>query len=244
MHWESYYVFPEDVQENRVTFRDEEVRHLSRVQRHKRGDVVWAVNGLGVGYEVRLVHVGRTEAYGDIIATRRRIGEPVTDLTLVQGILKGDRFDWLVEKATEIGVRRIIPLESEYAVVHGSKRTDRWKRIAMSAMKQCGRSVLPEITEPKTWKQVLGLGANCQHRFIAEAHSESIPLKISEPKGAVVTPHVILLVGPEGGFSDTEFEQAIDHAFTPVHLGTRRLRAETAGLVLTSLVLHHLGEMQ
>lgn len=245
MHWESYYVRPQDVNENRVFFQDDEVRHLSRVQRHKRGDVVWAVNGQGVAYEVELVHVGRNEAYGDILSTRRRIGEPVADVTLVQGVLKGDRFDWLVEKATEIGVRRIIPLESENAVVQGgSNKVARWQRIALAAMKQSGRSVLPEITQPKAWKQILGLGVNCQYRFIAEASPESRPLSIAHTEGAVVTPHAILIVGPEGGFTSAEFEEAVEHAFIPVHLGGRRLRAETAGLVLSSLVLHQLGEMQ
>ncbi|MBN2031209.1 16S rRNA (uracil(1498)-N(3))-methyltransferase [bacterium] len=245
MHREHFYVNPRDVRGSELILSEEETHHLLRVLRKKKGDIVWVVDGEGTGYEVKILHIETNGARGKILTTRRRIGEPVAEIHLAQGVLKGERFDWLVEKATEIGIRKIIPFTSENAVtVAGPQKVARWKRIAMAAMKQSGRSVLPEIASTMTFHQVVSLGSNCSCRLIAHIGPESVSVKSIESKHHISTQRALLVVGPEGGFSKEEMTRAVEHGFRPVTLGPRRLRAETAGIVFSTLVLSKLGELE
>lgn len=242
-HDENYFVDPKQVSKEALTLTDREVHHLSRVKRHKQGDVIWAVDGLGAAYEVELIQITKSRAEGRILQTRRRLGEPLVEITLAQAMIKGDRFDWLVEKCVEIGVRRIVPFMSEKTIVRaGAGKINRWKRVALAALKQCGRSVLPEITEPKTFKQVCSLGADCRHRFVAHPGPDSRPVEPGEPNPQRI-PKAVGLVGPEGGFTDSEAAMAVENGYAPVSLGNRRLRAETAGIVLTTVMLSQWGEL-
>jgi len=245
MHWQSFYVKPDMVRGNELIFLEDEAHHLSKVMRKKKGDLVWAVDGEGTAYEVEILYIEKNQVRARILRTRRRIGEPVAEVTLAQGILKGEKFDWLVEKAVEIGVRRIIPLISEYSIaVAGPQKIARWKRIALSAMKQSGRSILPEISLAQPLKRVLAMGSDCRYRLIAHSGPGSTQLKISRENRPILSSKSFLIIGPEGGFTQEEIEQAVEQGFTPVTLGPRRLRAETAGIVLTALLLSQLGEME
>jgi 16S rRNA (uracil1498-N3)-methyltransferase len=244
MHWESFYIPADKIRTDTITFPQTETHHLSRVLRKKRGDSVWVVDGEGTTYQVELLTISRESARGKIIQKRRRIGEPTSRITLAQAVLKRDKFDWIVEKATEIGVERIIPFTSEFAqTVAGTQKISRWRRVAVSAMKQSGRSVLPEISEPMSLSKVLARGSHCTYRLIAHRGTNSQSLSIKPVTGAKTTSSALLVIGPEGGFSDDEVQTAVDQSFTPVSLGPRRLRAETAGLVLCSIIMYQLGEL-
>ena len=245
MHWECFYVNPKRVRAGDLVFEQDEAHHLFRVLRKKKGDVVWAVDGEGGAYEVKLVSVSGTRAIGKIIKTRRRFREPVAEVTLAQGVLKGDRFDWLVEKTTEIGIRKIIPMLTETSeTVAGPQKLARWKRVALAALKQSGRSILPEITPAKNLKQVLALGATCHYRFIAHSGPGSSPMRIARENHPLTTSRAFIIVGPEGGFTEKEIQQARDNGFKVITLGPRRLRAETSGILLTALVLSQMGELE
>jgi len=242
-HHESYFVLPENVKESQIILIDQEVHHLSHVKRHREGDVIWAVDGEGGAYEVELIRITKTRAVARILNTRRQLGEPRADVTLAQAMIKGDRFEWLIEKCVEIGIRRIIPLMTEKTILKaGSGRINRWNRVALGAMKQCGRSILPEITEPKTMKQICAMGADCQYRLIAHAGERSRPVRTDMPE-ARLAPKAIGMTGPEGGFTDEEIDMAVENGYTPVSLGSRRLRAETAGIVLSTIILSQWGEL-
>ena len=245
MHWQSFYVKPDMVYGNELVFLEDEAHHLSRVMRKRKGDIVWAVDGKGTTYEVEIIYIEKNEVRAKILKTRRRVGEPVAEVTLAQGILKGEKFDWLVEKAVEIGVCKIIPVISERSIaVAGPQKITRWKRIALSAMKQSGRSILPEISSAQPIKRVLAMGSNCHYRLIAHQGPGSASLRTSREKRSVLNPKSLLIIGPEGGFTSEEIQQAVEQGFTPITLGPRRLRAETAGIVLTALLLSQLGEME
>ena len=177
---------------------------------------------------------------------RRRIGEPVALLTLAQGVLKGEKFELLIQKATEIGVSRIIPMLSERTVADpGKNKKTRWINIAKSAMKQCGRSIIPEITNPLPLPKVLSRGIDCSYRFIAHADkdSKSLPYYFNSTDN-LTNKKALIVIGPEGGFTKDEVTLACDQGFVKISLGPRRLRAETAGIVLSSLVLSQLGELE
>jgi len=242
-HYESYYVDPDNIQNEHLIITDKEVHHLIRVKRRKIGDIIWTVDGRGGAYETELIHISKSRAEGRILRSRRRMGEPIAEMTLAQAIIKGDRFDWMIEKCVEIGIQRIIPMISEKTIVKaGSGKIHRWKRVALGAMKQCGRSVLPDISEPRSFKQVCALGADCQVRLIAHPGPESQPIHLSKPENHRI-PKAICMVGPEGGFSSPEVDLAVDNGYTPVTLGNRRLRAETAGILLSAIVFSQWGEL-
>ena len=240
MHFESYYVNPDDVRDDHLILIGDDLHHLSRVKRKKVGDFIQVVDGQGHAYKTEIMRISKTEAQCQIKRMVDYLGEPNISLTVVLGALKGDRFDWFVEKATEIGVSRIIPLICERTVSDpGPQKIKRWRRIVQSAMKQCGRSMLPEVTEPHSLKQTFLLGSAVDVRLIAHADDSSRPLSIP-----LNVKSIMILVGPEGGFTDKEALMAQDHGFRPVSLGSRRLRAETAGIVFLTQVMSHMKELE
>ena len=244
MHWESFYIDPEEIIDDSISFTGDEVRHLGRSLRKRPGDKVWAVDGQGTAYEVELIKFSRDEIIGRILSRRRRLGEPVAEITLAQGLLKGDRFDWVVEKAVELGVHRIIPaIGGKTDVKAGSGKVTRWRRIAMAAMKQSGRTQLTEITDPMTVSNVLKTGADCSFRLMAHPGKGSGQISKILNKVPSRAVRVLALVGSEGGFTEKEVESAEENGFQTVTLGPRRLRSETAGLVIMSLIMSELGEL-
>ena len=244
MHWESFYVDPNDVHGDEIRFREEEAKHLGQVMRKKEHQRIWAMDGEGKAYEVQLIQIGKKEVTGKIIHTRRRLGEPLAEVTLAQSILKGDHFDYLVEKVTEIGIKRIIPMITDHTVLVASpQKLARWRRIAVAAMKQSGRSVLPEITGPAYFQQILETKTQYQHCWIAHPGRGSAAPRFAD-NAAERIKNVLLIVGPEGGFSDAEIETAKKQGIRQITLGPRRLRSETAGIVLTARVLSELGDLE
>ncbi|MCD6116986.1 16S rRNA (uracil(1498)-N(3))-methyltransferase [bacterium] len=243
MHQRSFYVHPDDVGHDEVVFRTKEAHHIASVIRAKKGDRVLAVDGVGTCYSVELLSISPKQVKGRVLQITRGFGEPVTEVTLAAGIVKGSRYEWLIEKATEMGVKKIIPFTSETSVVTGSSiKLARWKRVSFAAMKQCLRSAAPEITDVVPLTRVLKGGAGSV-RIIASNSKKSIGIDQLKNKITKTKQKVSVVVGPEGGFSDEEIHEAIEQGFTPVTLGTRRLRSETASIVMLSLVFNVFGDM-
>ncbi len=243
MHKEYFYIHPDHITGNQARLSAEESKHAARVLRKTKGQMIWAVDGRGSAYEIEIIQT-KPHIEGTIINRRRRQGEPVHDVTIAQAVLKGDRFEWFIEKAVELGVNRIIPVISENCIASPSaEKTARWRRIAKAAMKQCGRTILPEVTETIPFKKMIALGSNCQFRFIAHYDNKSTPVECPVKKSSSRTFRAMMITGPEGGFSESEIELAIDQGFKPVQLGQRRLRAETAGITIIIQVLTCLGDL-
>jgi 16S rRNA (uracil1498-N3)-methyltransferase len=235
-HLEVHYLPPGSASGNRASFPPDEVRHIASVLRRRSGDVVWAVDGLGAAYEVSLTRVSVREVSGEIIGTRHGLGEGPASVTLAVAVLKGDRFDWLVEKSVELGVSRIAPFVSAASTVRlsGAARNDRWRHKALAAMKQCGRSVLPEILPVMEIGELLGFADLPEARFVAHPGPGSVACGRAAADWARSSEKraVLLAVGPEGGFSDAEADSLEAAGFVRVALGPRRLRSETAALSL------------
>lgn len=207
----------------------EEARHLVRVCRHVPGDRVELFDGQGFATLARVVEVGKDRvtlvAEGDPIFEAR----PPCPLTLATAIPRGDRFDWLVEKATEIGVERLIPLVTERSVVDPREsKLDRLRRTIIEACKQSRRNRLMILEPVVCWtdlarRQVPGV------RLIARPGAPRCPGRRGES--------VVLAVGPEGGFSPVEEALAEAEGWRPVGLGHHILRVETAGLAGAAIIL-------
>ena len=243
-HIEYFYVPPRNIKEDIIEFKGSELKHLTVVSRKKRGDDVYVVDGKGSVYFVVLEQVTKFSASGKICKRSRYAGEPNYKLTLAQAIPKGNRFDLVIEKGTELGVSKFIPLITERSIIRGSEsKMTRWENVAIAAMKQCTRCILPEITPPQSLNQLFAAKEIYDLKLIAHPERQQKSLaeivinekekfkKISKIKSGII------LIGPEGGFTTTEVEEAKSWKFKTFSLGQRRLRSETAGIVASAIIM-------
>lgn len=240
-----FFVEPGDIKDGRAVVRDGELRHLARVVRLSVGDAVSVIDGEGWEYPGVIESLTEKEAF-------IRVGDPIyfsrespLEVWLAQGIPKGDKMDLIIQKVTELGVRGVVPLETERTVVRydNKKRTakrERWQKTAQEAAKQCGRSLLPEVCLPQTLPEYLA-GLSRENLLLIPWEEGGRPLREvvqgSGPKGSV---HI--LIGPEGGWAKREVDLAKAKGGIPVTLGPRILRTETAGLAVVSAVMFQWGD--
>jgi 16S rRNA (uracil1498-N3)-methyltransferase len=230
---EFFYAPPEFITLPTLKITGEEFSHMTHVMRMSAGDRVRVVDGQGNSYEAVITMISRREAECRVTAHALRLHEPARSLTLGVGMLKNpSRFDYLVEKAVEIGVARIVPLLTERTIPRHSK-TERWQKLCVAAMKQSGRCVLPEVGEPVRFVEFI---SSCDTGALRMIPHEQAEVSLGSLCSNGSAPAVVC-VGPEGGFSNDEVDSARDAGFQPVTLGTRRLRTETAALVACALLL-------
>jgi 16S rRNA (uracil1498-N3)-methyltransferase len=246
-HQEFFYTEPDNISQNSLQIKGEELKHLARVMRKKERDVIQVVDGQANLYTVVLTKISKQFAQGEIQKRTRYAGEPNFHLTLAQAIPKGNRFDLVVEKGTEIGVSAFIPLLCEHSIVaDSSSKLSRWKKIAIAAMKQSTRSILPEILSAQTMHDVIRKKGLLKLGLIADngEGSRSLSEVISDLKQkSAQLKSAIMLIGPEGGFSTSEIKFAVDSGFYRFSLGPRRLRSETAGIVAAAILMELMGEL-
>jgi 16S rRNA (uracil1498-N3)-methyltransferase len=229
-----------------VTLGTDEARHLRDVLRLKSGDEVYVFNGIGDEFRCSVVTTKRDSAELHIESeVEPAKPESPLRLELCVALLKGEKFDLVVQKATELGVTRIVPLMTRFADIHlrdesdAAKRVARWQRIALEAAKQSGRACVPEVSVPASFESVLvGTKAEGLCLMFSERGGESLNELPAEPK--VIT----ALVGSEGGWSDEEIERARAAGFHIVTLGGRILRAETAVITIAALLQHLFGDLR
>ena len=221
----------------------EESSHCVRVLRHRAGDEVDVIDGQGTLYHCRLTQDSPKGAEAEILSQQADWGSHPYRLTLGCCPTKNnDRFEWFVEKATELGVDRIVPLIGEHSERKVYK-TERALRIALSATKQSLKARIPEIAEPLSVKdflchserseESLQLIAYC---FEDETHPRQSIRQVLESSSAR---DITILIGPEGDFSPEEAQLAIGRGYVPVHLGASRLRTETAAVTAVEAVYLH-----
>ncbi len=244
----NFYVDPENVQKDSLKMVGEEAQHILKVLRYRKGDEIWVVDGCGTRYKVIIEETSSDLLKGRILSFVHMENEPTCQVTLAQAICRKDRMDFLIEKATEIGVHSIIPVVTERTLIKIDKisnkknRIDRWKRLAIASMKQSLRTVLPEIQNVIKFQQLISKFPSYDLSLIATLDDDAKSIKECEElkKGAR---RVLLVVGPEAGFTEKELSLAKAQGAIPITLGSRRLRTETAGMVFLSLTLHQLNEL-
>jgi len=230
----NFFAPPSAFRGQRVVLPDDEARHVCSVLRAEAGDEIVVVDGEGGWHRVRIDHAAPEQVVGTVQDVRTDVGEPEVNVTVGMGMLtKRDRFETFVEKAVELGAARIVPLSTRYTE-RTSVRADRLRRIMVAALKQCRRSRLPGLTEPQSLDDLLA-STTAERRFICHGGAEAVSFE--QALGEEDPEDVLLLVGPEGGFSSDEVERAQEADCVPVHLGARRLRAETAGIAALTCVL-------
>ena len=223
-----------------VALPEDEAHHVARVLRARVGDELHVFDGRGREWIGKLATVGSGEASVEILHETTPVAEPHVRLTLAIGLLKGDQMDNAIRDATMLGARAIVPLSTQHVAVPAKARKsapalERWRRVAVASAKQCGRAVVPTISAVSAFSDVI------------ESQPEIKKFMCVEPKlavdgldqaGAARTRPLdaIVVVGPEGGWSPKEVEQARKAGVSLIHLGPRTLRAETVPtVVLTAL---------
>jgi 16S rRNA (uracil1498-N3)-methyltransferase len=211
-------------------------RH-ARVLRLRAGETVVLFNGRGGEHAARIVDVARSRVRAQVGAWSATEREPPLAVTLVQGVSSGDRMDFTVQKATELGAARIQPLLAEKSVVRLSAaraeaKLAHWRRIAISACEQCGRNRLPEIALPRGVGEFAGQPASGGPRLLlSHAASRGLRQALGQAPAAIA-----VAAGPEGGFSAEEEAMLAGAGFAPVRLGPRVLRTETAALAALAAI--------
>lgn len=232
-----------------VTLQGDLAHRLTTVLRLRPGAEVALFDGSGGEATVRIVRADERAVRASVVERYDGPPEPRVRLNLYQSITKGERFEWLLEKGTEIGVGRFVPLIAARAVVatkgEGS-RAQRWRRIVVEAAEQCGRSVVPEIGEPARFDAAITSAPGVlllPYEAAGDAAAGVQAALNADIDALFALSEVSVFIGPEGGFEPAEVAAAKVAGATVVTMGERVLRSETAGLVAATLVMQAVGEL-
>ena len=260
-----FFVEAESIKKNQVTIKGSEARHIAQVLRLGEKDKIKVFTGTRREYLTEIIQVSKKEVIGRILKESRLDTEPSIEITLLQGLPKSDKMDFIVQKVTELGVKRIIPVITQRTIVRldkekAEKRRNRWQRIALEAAKQSGRAIIPEVRKVIPFIQALNNLNRENLNLIPWEEETSTSLKeVLKPITDHPSPEgsgqdlsranargrspITVFIGPEGGFTPEEVRIAREKGVLPVSLGPRLLRTETAGLVTLAMILYELGDL-
>jgi 16S rRNA (uracil1498-N3)-methyltransferase len=244
-----FFVPPDAVAQDRVIFDNAMSHQLCHVLRMRPGMHVTVLDNSGMEYEVELVTLERKGTIGRICAKQMAQTEPSVRLTLYQCVLKGERFEWVLQKGTELGVNAFVPVISERTIVQDShlveKKHSRWERIIQAAASQSRRGRLPALHKTLSLDRALRQAVD-EHTFSLipweNAHAQSLADVLHACRPPL--PDIGLFIGPEGGFDPSEIALAERSGLQVTTMGPRILRAETAATVAVAIIMYEMQELQ
>lgn len=222
-----------------VALTGDEFRHAKSVLRLTEGDEVTLLDGSGKEFSAIVASVEKNRLVLHVVGERTSDTEPAAEITLIVGLLKGDKTELVVQKATELGASRILVFSSRYCAAYiNENKLERLNRVAHEAAKQCLRARAPRVEYFDTLRGALEAAEDCATKLFACEF-------LTENEGSMseVTAPCALVVGSEGGFAEEEFEEAKALGYKGITLGKRILRAETAAIAALAVVAHALGEL-
>lgn len=242
-----FFAAPDQFRDGKVFLENEEAHHLKKVLRLGSGAVVHVFDGQGHEYRVELA-TESSRVWGRVMAEVDTPREPQLKVTLAQGLAKGEKNELVVQKATEIGVQGFIPVVCERSVVRPSAkstREERLRRVAREAAKQCRRAVVPAVETMCLFHDLLARFPMFDAVLLLWEEEQTADLKqtLQQLRSERPVGSLLLLVGPEGGFTSAEAECAFKHGSRSVSLGPRILRTETAGFVALSAIFYEFDEL-
>jgi len=243
-----FFVPPDWLEDDRVTIVGSLVHQIRNVLRLGPGDHIMVLDNSGWEREVEIAHIGREHVSGQVVSQRLASGEPRTQITLYQGVLKGRHFEFALQKGTEVGIVEFVPLISDRCLIASlddvDKKGERWQRIILEAAEQSRRGRLPRLQPAMLFRPACESARRGGLSLISWEGSRVTSLR-AVLRGAEQPPlSVNIFVGPEGGFTPGEIELACQYGLIPISLGPRILRAETAGLVAAAAILYELGDLE
>lgn len=227
-----------------LTLDEKASHHVARVLRHRPGDPLILFNGKGGEYIGEITKIDKKHVFVQLREHRSHDVESPLELYLAQGISRGEKMDYTIQKAVELGVKKIIPLFTERCTVkldaeRREKRLEHWQSIIISACEQSGRTRIPTIAPPQTLEN----GLSSYHADVCFVLAPESTKKLSE---FIVKSdqRIVLLIGPEGGLTDQEMNCAFNNHFLPLNLGPRILRTETAAVAAITALQCYFGDMK
>ncbi len=231
-----FFVPSHDISEGLCRIQGEDYHHLARVHRVKAGEVIRCITDNNRCFTARVTKIGPTDLEAEVLEELDRGGG--AELTLWIALLKGKTFDFVIQKGVELGIRRIVPVITERTVLRKREFSlERWRKIALEAVKQSMGPALPEIDEPMAFRNAVEAPSGL--RILAHPGTEH-SLREALAEGGPGEAH--LLIGPEGGFTGGEVSLAASLGWKPANFGFTSLRAETAAIVIAALALYEMGE--
>lgn len=240
-----FFVPPQDIHENRVVLRGATAHQIRDVLRMRPGDEIMLFDNTGWAYHAELGAVEREVVHVRVLDKSQWKTEAQTRVTLYQGLLKAGKFEWVLQKGTELGIAEFVPLLASRSMVGSVEdvsdaKIERWQRIIVEAAEQSGRAALPDLARPMLFKQACQ--AAHQQGLALIPWEEERSFRLRQALQDHPSKHVSLMIGPEGGFAEEEVATARKAGVIPVTLGPRILRAETAGLAAATAVLYEMGD--
>lgn len=235
-----FFVPPHQISKSSLTISGADVNQIKNVLRLQAGDKIEVLDGTGKVYSATIKNILKDEILCEISSSRSMGSEPSLVITLIQSVPRESKMDFIIQKCTELGVSKIIPVISERTIIKlgeekKDKRLARWRKIAKEAAEQSGRGKIPEITEVVNLSEALKQAKNHDLSIIPYEMEEDSSIKNILIKNKEIR-SIMLAIGPEGGFSKEEVENAKKSGFRSVSLGKRILRTETAGMAALSMI--------
>jgi 16S rRNA (uracil1498-N3)-methyltransferase len=241
-----FFVPASSIDGEQVRLSAEQAHQVSHVLRLKPGDVIVVLDDSGVEYDVTLTSVGPRETVGQVTDKHPASGEPTTQLTLFQSLLAREKFEWVLQKGTEVGVARFVPVLTERSIVRDKRieenKLNRWRHIVTEAAEQSHRGRIPKLDQTVAFDEAIRQSAGFDRCLIAVPFHKAALLR-DALRSSKKDLSVALMIGPEGGFTQEEVAAACERGAVPICLGPRVLRTETAAVVAAALILYELGEM-
>ncbi len=243
-----FYISPDNIAGDTLKVTDENFHYLKNVLRVRKGEELKAFDGTGKEYLCKVVKVHPRHIALHIAEIFDADTELPVEICLAQSLIKAKHFEFAVQKCTELGVKRFIPVVTERTVVklkgeRAENRRLRWEKIAVEAAKQCGRSFYPEVESVTGFENALKIAQTQDMCIIPWEEETALTLKkvLAEGFESHLPRKVMVFIGPEGGFSSQEVSLAKKAGVVPVSLGPRLLRSETAAIATVAVLVHELG---
>ena len=243
-----FFVKRENITDGQIIVTGEDVQHISKVLRLDKGDSIILCDGEGTDYTVKILEMDKQSVWTDIIKKAPSQGEPDIEVVLYQGIPKSTKMDLIIQKCTEMGINRIVPVFTVRTIVKlesekdERKKVERWTKIAEEAAKQSGRGVVPTIGMPVAMSEALVDAAKLDRIIIPYELEAGISIKTALAGDKVRS--IGYFIGPEGGFEPDEVLKAKAAGAVPVTLGSRILRTETAGIVVLASIMYQYDQLK
>lgn len=242
-----FFVDKENITEDKVTIEGEDVKHIKNALRLKIDDEITVCDGENSDYLIKIQSIENNQVIGKIINQKESGREAPLEVILYQGLPKSSKMDLIIQKAIELGVKKIVPIETKRTVVKiqnekkEQKKLERWNRIALEAAKQCKRGIVPTIGNVIKFDEMI---QEVQKDFVIVPYENEDKIGtreiLKQYKGGK---KVSIIIGPEGGFEEEEITKLIDSGANSISLGPRILRTETAGFTTIAVVMYELGDI-
>jgi 16S rRNA (uracil1498-N3)-methyltransferase len=243
-----YFIQSQSIRDDQIILTAELAHHLGAVLRYQIGEIIELVDEERVRYRASLDSIAEERITAKILDRAAPDSQPIPAVTLVQSLLKHDKMDWVIQKATELGVSAILPVVTERTITRPRvdrevRQRERWQKIAKEAAQQSGRSDIPEIKPAAELEEIFRNPPGASLKILPWEAEDGLSLK-SALHHLKDEASIAVLIGPEGGFSMREIEKARKAGWVSVSLGSRILRAETAGLATLAVLQYELGGMR